>query len=426
MFFLRNIDDLGTAAWFNPAFLGGVFIALGGFISARMLYLQGPEFRLRLLHTPFYLWAMGWWLGSTLVQIERYIQHEIIALLLLFTLTAGVLVYLDRLRHWNWMPASISAALLLPVLVLISLIALLDAGHVFTSPEIYLWLPALAINYWMISRLEAVAWPAPVNIVLHTNFVVFISLLLSLELFWVFENRFDAAGEGFHALLAVMPLLALRLAQSHRLPAIKRLGSDLQLSIIGVLALLLFLWCLSANLTNSGDPAPLPYIPFLNPLDLVQIAFFLLLIGSLKLWRPAMPVRRHQILFMLAGLMFVWITALLIRSMHHFLGIYFDLSYLLSDTRVQTGISILWTLIGMGAIYFASRRNMRLLWIIAAALIGIVLVKMFFIDLRAIGTVERIVSFLVVGTLLVVTGYFSPIPEKSAEPESPKENSAHA
>jgi uncharacterized membrane protein len=57
------------------------------------------------------------------------------------------------------------------------------------------------------------------------------------------------------------------------------------------------------------------------------------------------------------------------------------------------------------------------LWIVGAALIGVVLVKMLFIDLDASGTVERIVSFLVVGALLVATGYFSPIPPRRAGDE---------
>jgi uncharacterized membrane protein len=106
------------------------------------------------------------------------------------------------------------------------------------------------------------------------------------------------------------------------------------------------------------------------------------------------------------------LTAVLIRSMHHFLDIRFELSVMSHDTRVQTAISILWTVIGMGAMLFAARRHTRTLWIIGAVLVGIVLVKMFFVDLGASGTVERIVSFLVVGSLLVATGYFSPIPPR--------------
>jgi uncharacterized membrane protein len=69
---------------------------------------------------------------------------------------------------------------------------------------------------------------------------------------------------------------------------------------------------------------------------------------------------------------------------------------------------------------------MRPLWIVGAALVGVVLVKMFFVDLGASGTVERIVSFLVVGSLLVATGYFSPIPHRQADSDPPQEKSAHA
>ena len=112
--------------------------------------------------------------------------------------------------------------------------------------------------------------------------------------------------------------------------------------------------------------------------------------------------------------------------MHHYLDIRFDLSILLGDTRVQTAISILWTVIGMGAMLFASRRLIRPVWITGAALVGVVLVKMFFVDLGASGTVERIVSFLVVGSLLVATGYFSPIPPRHSEPEHNQGQASHA
>ncbi len=426
LFYLRNIGDLGDTAWLNPAFLGGVFIALGAFISARMLYLQADGFKLRRLHIPFYLWAMGWWLVTALVQIEEYVKHEVIALLLLFGATAAVLVYLDRLRHWDWMPAAINAALLLPMLILISLYSLFDNGHVLVTPDLYFWIAALLACYWMITRLEAVVWPNWIDIAAHTAFVVFVALLLSLELVWIFENKIDVAGKGYYAILALMPLIAIRLAQASRFPAIDRFGSKLQLSIIGALSVFLFFWSLIINFTNSGDPAPLPYIPFLNPVDLAQIVFFLLVLGSLRLLQPSMALQRDHILIILAGLMFVWLTAVLIRSMHHYLAIRFDMSYMLMDTRVQTAISILWTVIGMAAMLFASRRLMRPLWIIGAALVGVVLVKMFFVDLGASGTVERIVSFLVVGSLLVATGYFSPIPDKNTDTDAPRETSANA
>ncbi|MDH3389427.1 MAG: DUF2339 domain-containing protein [Gammaproteobacteria bacterium] len=426
LFLMRNIDDVGDTAWLNPAFLGGAFIALGAFISARMLYLQDRDFKLRLLHLPFYIWAMGWWLVSALVQIEEYVANEVIGLLLLFGATAALLLYLDRLRRWDWMPAAINVALLLPTLMLIALYALFEHSHVLVVPDLYFWVAALAANYWMIEKLESASWPAWVNIASHTVYVTFVALLLSLELIWLFEKKIHVSGDAYDALLAVMPLIAMRIAQAGRLPAIARLGSGLQLSLVGALAVFLLLWSLIINFTNSGDPAPLPYLPFVNPVDLTQVAFFVLALASLGLLQPAQAAQRDHILIILAGLVFVWLTAVLMRSMHHYLDIRFDLSAMSADTRVQTAISILWTVIGMGAMLVASRRTLRKLWIAGAALVGVVLVKMFFVDLEASGTVERIVSFLVVGSLLVATGYFSPIPQKHSDPDQALDESAHA
>ncbi len=424
LFFARNIEDVGDSIWLNPAFLGGIFISLGAFISARMLYQQAAEFRLRLLHIPFYIWAMGWWLVSALVQIDEYIKNEVVAWLVLFGTTAAVLVYLDRLRAWNWMPAAINAALLLPVLALIALYSLFDRSHILVSPDLYFWVAVLALNYWLIEKLETVAWPGWVNIVSHTGLVFFVAMILSMELVWIFEHELEVAGKGYYAVFAVVPLLGLRSALAALFPAIRRLGERLQFSIIATLAVFLAFWSVIINLTNNGDPAPLPYLPLLNPVDLTQIAFFVLVVAGLKLLKPAMAVQRQHILIILGGLIFIWLSAVLIRSMHHYLDIPFDLSAMSVDTRVQSAISILWTVIGMGAMLFASRRNSRPLWIVGAALVGIVLLKMFFVDLGASGTVERIVSFLVVGSLLVATGYFSPIPAK--HPDVNTEEPSHA
>ncbi len=423
LFLLRNVDQLGTSAWLNPAFLGGAFIALGGFISARMLYLQAGDFRLRKLHLPFYLWAMGWWLVSALVQIDEYLRHETVsAWLILFTATAAILVYLDRLRGWQWMPAAINAALLLPTLMLIALYSFVDNGHLLVKPDLYLWVVALASGYWVISKLENLSWPGWVNIAAHSGWVLLVTLILSLELLWVVEYRLDIRVGNFSALFMLLPLLVIRIAQLEEMPAIKRLGASLQIAIIATLSTLLLMWSLILNLVNSGNTAHLPYIPFINLLDLSQIAFLLLSLGSLKLIKTDYKERHKHLLAILAGLCFIWLTAVLTRSMHHYLDIRFDLSTLLGDTRVQTAISILWTVIGMGAMLFASRRLIRPVWITGAALVGVVLVKMFFVDLGASGTVERIISFLVVGSLLVATGYFSPIPPRQAGPENRPEH----
>jgi hypothetical protein len=131
-----------------------------------------------------------------------------------------------------------------------------DNDHILVTPDLYFWVAVLGTNYWLIEKLETVAWPAWVNIAAHTGLVVFIALILSFELVWIFDTKMDLPGQGYYAVFAVMPLIAMRIAQIEILPAIKRLGPALQLSLIGTLSGLLLLWNLVINLTNSGDPAP--------------------------------------------------------------------------------------------------------------------------------------------------------------------------
>jgi len=52
------------------------------------------------------------------------------------------------------------------------------------------------------------------------------------------------------------------------------------------------------------------------------------------------------------------------------------------------------------------------LWLAGAGFMGLVVVKLYLVDLGNSGTVERIVSFIGVGMLLLVVGYFAPVPPR--------------
>ena len=55
-------------------------------------------------------------------------------------------------------------------------------------------------------------------------------------------------------------------------------------------------------------------------------------------------------------------------------------------------------------------RALRPLWLVGAGLLGAVVVKLFMVDLSGQGTIERIVSFVGVGALILVIGYLAPVP----------------
>lgn len=62
----------------------------------------------------------------------------------------------------------------------------------------------------------------------------------------------------------------------------------------------------------------------------------------------------------------------------------------------------------------AHRRQIRPPWMAGAALLGATVIKLFLIDLSNRGGAERIVVFISVGVLMLVVGYFAPLPPRSA------------
>lgn len=82
---------------------------------------------------------------------------------------------------------------------------------------------------------------------------------------------------------------------------------------------------------------------------------------------------------------------------------------------VQTSFTIFWSLLALCAMVVAVRRELRTVWMAGAGLLGVVVFKLFLVDLAGHGTVERIVSFVAVGLLLLVIGWFAPLPPRAAQ-----------
>jgi uncharacterized membrane protein len=61
-------------------------------------------------------------------------------------------------------------------------------------------------------------------------------------------------------------------------------------------------------------------------------------------------------------------------------------------------------------------REQRQVWFAGAGLLALVVIKLFMIDLAGTGAIGRIVSFLVAGLLMLIIGYFAPLPPKAKEP----------
>jgi uncharacterized membrane protein len=165
------------------------------------------------------------------------------------------------------------------------------------------------------------------------------------------------------------------------------------------------------NLLYSGAMAPLPYLPLLNPLDLTT-GFALLL--------AAAAFRRHrfaaQLKLAAAGAGYLWFNLMLLRSVSNYMDVPYQFHALLASQFVQALLSLVWTVSAMVLMRISARRGLRTLWGVGAALLAVVVLKLFAVDLSNAGGIERIVSFIGAGLLMVAIGYVAPLP--SAAPRA--------
>ena len=183
-------------------------------------------------------------------------------------------------------------------------------------------------------------------------------------------------------------------------------------SIYQTLGKFLWIWSLIiATLTclDSSTATLSGYIP--NLVDLVLIlSAIILTLGFLHLNKSSDTYRIFQGLLVI-GLIGIF-NCLLLRLTSHMLQIPYLSPEMFASATVQTTLTITWTLLSMTTMIGSSKLGIRSTWFLGAGLLGIVIIKLFVVDLAGVGTLARIISFIGVGLLTVSMGYFSPIPPK--------------
>jgi uncharacterized membrane protein len=172
------------------------------------------------------------------------------------------------------------------------------------------------------------------------------------------------------------------------------------------------------NLTQNGLMAPLPYLPVLNPLDLTSGFSLVLVMEALRLLHEqdtglAEPAWCAKVPWFAALSGYAWFNLMLLRSVAVYLDIPYQLNPLFDSQFVQTLLSLVWSVTALILMRMAANRVLRKVWMLGAVLLGIVVVKLFLVDLSNIGGLERIVSFVGVGLLMLAIGYLAPFPTDS-------------
>jgi uncharacterized membrane protein len=414
----------GPAAWpvLNSASIGVLLIALSSLYCAWLLErcaAHDRDWRYGVAWLLF-AWGLAFWCALGWLDIERFAAVAFQTHGMLLFLAASCATFSVLHERLGWTHARFAAWAWLPLMALFALVDARESAHPFAHAGAIAWPLAALLHFALLYRHEDEGMPSRAY---HAVGLILLTALAGWEVRWMLgeavQSRSVWRAIGWVVVPAgVLALLAWRGGRI-RWPVVKHRDAYLRLGCAPI-AVFVFLWSVSVNLVTAGNPAPLPYVPLLNPLDLAQIGSF----AALGAWAAAL--HRHNLvesqwkqrwhLMPLAGTaLFIWLSAVLLRTLHHWAGVPFALGAMMDSMLVQASLSLFWTVLALCAMVFATRRAWRGLWIAGAALMAVVTVKLFFVDLSNVGGIERIVSFLGVGLLLLLVGYFSPAPPKPAQ-----------
>ena len=426
MFAVDGMYPYAAPAFLNHYFFGCLFLAAGSLFSG--WYLDGNGDRLRSwerhLPLPLLVWGLLWWYGGGWREaVEQFAAGQFVHIALLFV-TAGTILMTMVGRAIDWQRILLAQTLHLPAMMLClaeGLQGLPFNGHLFAGWGLAVWPVALGTGYRLLYLVEN-RWPLRLADFWHAGSLVLLLILLSHESTWMMRRLIGFAESWQLACWGMVPAVAVfclaRWGDRLKWPcgafpqAYMCIGPSLAAGWLGV-------WNVFAA-SRSGDPDPLPYLPLVNPLELSQflslivILFWGRIIERLDLPPPAGSIGRMTP--RLAGVVgFLALNGAVARMVHFYGNVPYTLEGLSHSSVFQAALAALWCTCALVITVWAARRGDRVLWFVGAALLALVVVKLFVIDLAGTGTVARIVSFLVVGGLMLVIGYFSPLPPLQKE-----------
>jgi uncharacterized membrane protein len=423
-FLLDPAWPVGAVPVVNRAYLGCVMLAVAGLFCAWYverhpgLAAGAPE---PIVARLLFGWGVAWWVGGALQEIDHHVPsaHRVHAALMVLALSCAAFSVLHTRLVFRL--ARYPALAVPPLMVVAAALDAAEQPHPLAHLGAVAWPLALALHLVLLRRHQTES--SPYQYWAHAAGLWLLAALGAWEVGWGIDRL--VGGRAVWPIIAwalvpgaLLTLLALAGARmgwpvsAHR-DAYLRAGA-------APLAAFLGLWAVLVNFVSNGDPAPLPYVPILNPLDLAQVGAVL----AVGLW--FVEGRRLRLTGfaevplataygLLAAGAFVWANAVLLRTIHHWAGVAFEPQALVSSDLVQTALSIFWTLLALTSMVVATRRGVRIAWLAGAGLMAVVVAKLFLVDLSNVGTVQRIVSFIGVGVLMLVVGYVSPVPPRTPE-----------
>jgi len=363
-------------------------------------------------------------------EIVRFdLLDSVITLHLVYaTILSALLIISTRFRTWNLVRYLLPLSLFM---VGIALLKLLETGESLTSGAgIFMWPLAIISLYVVLYLHQKKARFTELLGMLHTVILWLVAVLLTHEVSHWMSAKLDLLNGWYLASLPLVFLATIWIIVRTKVWPVAEYRQQLINTVAIPFGGLCGLWVF-ASLASPGNSDPLPWIPLLNPLDIVIALVGLTLHRLYRQLNPTGQKGSSELMrYATVLLIFVALNITILRILHNYYGYAWSFPSLLQQPVTQTTLAIVWTLFGMILAWRGNRTFSRNLWFAGAALLALVVLKLFIVDFASSGTLERVISFLSVGGLLLFIGYLAPMPsvldsdnEDAAKPEdTPDDN----
>ena len=400
----------------NAAFVGAALIGLAALaiVFAADRHADVPDGRERKLMPWLFAWGAAWWIAAGVREIDRMGggPRELAAMLAWVAAAAAVGLVLARALRWPrvaWLFVAV-----LPALAVVGAFAIEQYRTTLRGYGWLAWPLAWLVHAAGLRAVEAAvdagtrawSWLRRLHAVTAMAFVAWLAWEAS-----EWTGRVTADGTVWIACAAAVPAIAYLAGVAW--PVARRawpLSAHAEVygrSAGALVALALILWFAGVSVVSPGEPHPWPYVPIANPLDLTLLAALAALWRWSGAWGQMSAGARA---WLAAAMAFVALSGGVARTAYHYGGLEWNLHALLAHRPLQAALTLAWTVCALALMVLATRRRLREVWLAGAALLALVVAKLFFVDLDALAGLTRVVAFLGVGALLLVIGYLAPLP----------------
>jgi uncharacterized membrane protein len=402
-------------------FLGVAFIALAGWACGALLH-HFKQSKWSLLKNSLAIWGWLWWVGAGLTAIDYFVprRSEMHAALAFIAISSLLLPMIAKYIRWPQLKSL--CILLLPVMGLVSFYELIST-HPFAHYGFLSWLIAFAVYVNLLIQKQIFMgdfYRAPI--------VWIAAIILGAEWHYQLQNIAGISNVWRDIGWAIVPMSLVGGLSYWQFRGVEILNDEPLATArtwgwVACVPLIIFLiaWFVFMSLNSDGNAAPLPYLPLLNPLDMALMGVLLLFL----IWHQHITKHLYHIPKVkpiVSGIMaFTLLNGILLRTLHHWTGTPFSWVSIFDYPIVQMSFTFMWAITAFILMLLAHKNSLRILWIVGAALMALVVAKIFILDLAQTGTVERIASFIGAGIMLLIMGYFAPLPPASHKAESIKE-----